>query len=132
MEPLSAGSARSRTRMATTAGDGRGMGMARARPRLLGVDDEPDILRFISRCFRGQGYAVDCASGAADGLELTRSRDYDLILLDLMMPDGDGIAALEKLVAANPDQRILVLSGLIDVDTKVRCLELGAVDYLTK
>ena len=107
-------------------------GIAEAVPHILVVDDEPDILRFISRCFRGQGFAVDCASGVAMGLELTRSREYDLIVLDLMMPDIDGVAALKALVGANPDQRILVLSALTDVTTKVRCLELGATDYLSK
>ena len=96
------------------------------------MDDEPDILRFISRCFRGQGYAVDCASGAAEGLELTRNREYDMIVLDLMMPDIDGVAALTKLVAADPDQRILVLSARTTWTPRSGVWSSGAVDYLTK
>src|SRR5215467_12829428 len=82
-------------------------------PRILLVDDEPRIRDFISRA-------------------LAMAGDYDLIILDLIMPDMDGRVFLAQLLRERREQGVLVLSCLADVTTKVDCLELGAQDYLTK
>lgn len=100
--------------------------------RILVIDDEVSILSFVSRALKAHGYQVDCARDGARGLELVRAADYQLVILDLVMPAVDGVATLKGLVAHRPEQPVLVLSALGDVESKVRCLEIGAVDYLTK
>jgi len=101
-------------------------------PRILLVDDEPRIRDFISRALETAGYAVDAASSGADGLRQAIAGDYDLVILDLIMPDMDGKHFLAQLLRERREQGVLVLSCLADVTTKVDCLELGAQDYLTK
>jgi two-component system, OmpR family, response regulator len=100
--------------------------------RILVIDDEPNILRFVSRALRGHGFHVDCAAEGLRGLDMVRTGGYGLIVLDLVMPGVDGTTALKTIMAAKPDQPVMVLSALTDVESKVRCLELGAADYLTK
>ncbi|MGE5291645.1 MAG: response regulator transcription factor [Micromonosporaceae bacterium] len=102
------------------------------RSRILVVDDEPRIREFIQRALTAAGFAVDFAATGADGLDLTVTGDYDLVILDLVMPDLDGRLVLERLMRVRPDQPVLVLSCLADVSSKVDCLDLGAQDYLTK
>jgi DNA-binding response OmpR family regulator len=103
-----------------------------AGPRILLVDDEPRICDFISRALKTAGYAVDAASSGTEGLRQAVAGDYDLVILDLIMPDMDGRVFLAQLLRERREQGVLVLSCLADVTTKVDCLELGAQDYLTK
>ena len=100
--------------------------------RLLVVDDEPQIREFIARALTAAGYAIDFAGSGKAGLSQATAEDYDLVILDLVMPDMDGREILARLRHERPDQAVLVLSCLADVTTKVDCLELGAQDYLTK
>jgi len=103
-----------------------------AGPRILLVDDEPRIRDFVSRALETAGYAVDAACSGTEGLRQAVAGDYDLIILDLIMPDMDGRVFLAQLLHERREQGVLVLSCLADVTTKVDCLELGAQDYLTK
>jgi DNA-binding response OmpR family regulator len=103
-----------------------------AGPRILIVDDEPRIRDFISRALQAAGYVVDAARSGAEGLRQAVVADYDLVILDLIMPDMDGRHFLAQLLRERREQGVLVLSCLADVTTKVDCLELGAQDYLTK
>ena len=105
---------------------------APAVARILLVDDEPSIRDFISRALSGAGYAIDFAATGGDGLRQALAGDYDLVILDLVMPGLSGRDVLSRLLAGRPEQGVLVLSCLADVATKVECLELGAQDYLTK
>jgi len=100
--------------------------------RLLVVDDEPQIREFIARALTAAGYAIDFSGSGKEGLSQATAGDYDLVILDLVMPDMDGREILTRLRHDRPDQAVLVLSCLADVTTKVDCLELGAQDYLTK
>jgi DNA-binding response OmpR family regulator len=100
--------------------------------RILIVEDEPRISSFLGRALISCGYDVDCASDTVPALEKLRSASYDLVLLDLLLPTGDGFSVLEQLIELIPDQEVIVLSALGDDDSKVRCFELGASDYLTK
>src|SRR3954463_13594223 len=95
-------------------------------PRVLVIDDEPKIADFVSRALSANGLSVDSATEGARGLELARSGRYDLVILDLMMPGVNGMGVLRGTIEACPQQRVLVLSALGDVDSKVRCLDLGA------
>jgi two-component system, OmpR family, response regulator len=103
-----------------------------AGPRILLVDDEPRIRDFISRALETAGYVVDAAGSGTEGLRQAVAADYDLVILDLIMPDMDGRVFLAQLLRERREQGVLVLSCLADVTTKVDCLELGAQDYLTK
>ena len=100
--------------------------------RILVADDEPGIRSFIGRALGAAGYATDFAATGAEALQRARASHYDLVILDLVMPDMAGQVILERLLAARPDQAVLVLSCLADVAAKVDCLERGAQDYLTK
>jgi two-component system OmpR family response regulator len=100
--------------------------------RILIVDDEPKIRSFIGRALASAGYATDFSGNGADAVASALGTRYDLVILDLVMPDLDGRQVLGKLLAARPDQAVIVLSCVADVATKVDLLERGAQDYLTK
>src|SRR5215472_17036997 len=102
------------------------------RQRILVVDDEPEIRDFITRALVADGYAADAACDGADGLRQSAEGRYALIILDLVMPETDGRSVLATLHRDRPEQAVIVLSCVSDVDTKVTCLDLGAKDYLTK
>lgn len=101
-------------------------------PRVLVVDDEPRIVSFVSRALSAEGFRVEAESEGRRALERVRKRAYDLVVLDLLMPGTDGHTILEGMIEARPDQRVMILSAVSSVDSKVKCLEAGAVDYLPK
>jgi two-component system OmpR family response regulator len=100
--------------------------------RILVVDDEPNVASFVGRALRAKGFAVDVALGGERGLEAALDGGHALIVLDLRMRDVNGLVILRQVMRARPDQRVLVLSAASDVDVKVRCLELGAADFVAK
>lgn len=100
--------------------------------RVLVVDDEPRIVSFVSRALSAEGFQVDGVHDGIRALELAKTGRYELVVLDLLLPHLNGISVLRDLLESRPDQRVLVLSALSDVETKVRCLEFGASDYLSK
>jgi DNA-binding response OmpR family regulator len=102
------------------------------RRRILVVDDEPHIRDMVIRALEGAGYAIDAAGDGSAGLALALSGDYELVILDLVMPHADGRDIIGRLRHDRPDEPILVLSCLSDITTKVACLDMGAHDYLTK
>jgi two-component system OmpR family response regulator len=103
-----------------------------SQSRILVVDDEPKIRSFIGRALTSTGYATDLAGSGADGVRTALATRYDLVILDLVMPDLSGRQVLGQLLAARPDQAVIVLSCVDDVADKVDLLERGAQDYLTK
>jgi two-component system copper resistance phosphate regulon response regulator CusR len=100
--------------------------------RVLVVDDEPRIVSFVSRALSAEGFQVDGVHDGIRALELASTGSYELVVLDLLLPHLDGLSVLRGLMERRPDQRVLVLSALSDVETKVKCLESGASDYLSK
>ena len=100
-------------------------------PRVLVVDDEPQILRALQLKLRGAGYAVDTAATAADALAAAAARPPDAVILDLLLPDGRGtdVAAELRTWTSAP---ILVLSAVGEEAEKVAALDAGADDYVTK
>ncbi len=100
--------------------------------RILVVEDEKRIADFLTRGLQGAGYAVDSASDGATALNLVGVTDYDLVILDLMLPDLDGLKVLERIRARKSGPPVLILSARGAVDDRVKGLETGADDYLTK
>ncbi len=100
--------------------------------RILVVEDEKRIADFISRGLQGAGYAVDLAPEGATALELVHATDYDLVVLDLMLPDMDGLKVLEKIRNRKIAPPVLILSARGALEDRVKGLELGADDYLVK
>src|SRR6266702_3554881 len=100
--------------------------------RILLIDDEQRVLRFVSRGLRAEGYAVDATDNGSDGLRMALGGTYDLIILDLLMPGLDGTVVLQRIVQRLPNQPVMILSCLSSTATKVRCFETGAGDYLAK
>ena len=100
--------------------------------RVLLVEDDITVARSIELMLRGEGYIVDSTDLGEDGLEIGKLYDYDIIILDLMLPDIDGYEVLRRLRAARITTPILILSGLTELDHKLKGLGFGADDYLTK
>lgn len=100
--------------------------------RVLVVDDEVPVLRFVRRAFEAVGYEVETATDGVEGLRRATEQQFDLITLDLALPGLGGMAVLSAIVENDPSARVLVLSAAEGVQTRVRCLEVGAVDFLAK
>ncbi|MBI1897024.1 MAG: response regulator transcription factor [Acidobacteria bacterium] len=100
--------------------------------RFLVVEDEKRIADFLARGLESAGYAVDVAHNGARALELSQGTDYDLIVLDLMLPDMDGLNVLAKIRNRKSSPPVLILSARGDLDDRVLGLERGADDYLVK
>jgi len=97
---------------------------------LLLIDDDPDVLRAVGDYFEKIGYEVYRESTAEGGVELHDRQRPDVVLLDLHLPDGDGMQVLEAL--RQKDAAVILLTGFGDVETAVRAMQLGAENFLTK
>jgi DNA-binding response OmpR family regulator len=100
--------------------------------RILLVEDEDRIASFVIKGLSAEGHSVERATGVAEAIGMALGREYDLLLLDLLLPDGHGRDVLARVRSSRPDLPVLVLSALDAVDDKVDLLDLGADDYLTK
>ncbi len=100
--------------------------------RVLLVEDDTSVAKSIELMLQAEGFIVDTTDLGEDGLEIGKLYDYDIIILDLMLPDIDGYEVLRRLRAARVTTPILILSGLSELDNKIKGLGFGADDYLTK
>jgi two-component system copper resistance phosphate regulon response regulator CusR len=100
--------------------------------RLLLVEDEPRVAHFIAKGLREQSYAVDVAAEGEDALYRLSINDYDLVILDVMLPRKDGFAVCRELRQQNIHLPVLMLTARDDVDDRVQGLDSGADDYLVK
>jgi two-component system cell cycle response regulator CtrA len=100
--------------------------------RVLLVEDDSAVSKSIELMLRSEGFVCDTTDLGEDGLEIGKIYDYDIIILDLMLPDIDGYEVLRRLRAARVKTPILILSGLSELDNKLKGLGFGADDYITK
>jgi len=100
--------------------------------RILVVEDEKRIADFLSRGLESAGYAVDVAGLGSTAVDMVHATEYDLVILDLNLPDTDGLTVLEKIRNRKVIPPVLILSARDSVDDRVKGLEQGADDYLVK
>jgi DNA-binding response OmpR family regulator len=100
--------------------------------RMLLVEDEKKVSELVARALRQESYAVDVADDGASGWELAQAYDYDLIILDLMLPGLPGQELLRRIRRRNTQVPILILTARDATEEKVQNFEAGADDYLTK
>lgn len=100
--------------------------------RVLLIEDDKAMSQNIALILKKEGMVVDVSALGEDGLEVGKLYDYDIVILDLKLPDMDGLDVLKHLRASNINTPVLILSGLNSPDKKVSGLSFGADDYLTK
>ncbi|HEY6456389.1 MAG TPA: response regulator transcription factor [Steroidobacteraceae bacterium] len=100
--------------------------------RILIVEDDPKLAEFVARGLRGERFAVDVAGNGVEGERYTQTYEYDLLVLDLLLPQLSGTELLRRVRLAHPALPILVLTARDALEDKVVHFEAGADDYLTK
>jgi two-component system OmpR family response regulator len=100
--------------------------------RILVVEDDPEVNSYIAKGLREHGHTVDTADNGKDGLFLATTEPYDVILLDRMLPEVDGLKILKTLRSTENATPVLILSALGEVDDRVEGLKSGGDDYLVK
>lgn len=100
--------------------------------KILLVEDEPEIRKVVQKFLEAERYLVETAENYQLGLEKIISYEYDCILLDIMLPDGNGMDLLREIKNSHKKDPVIILSANDSVDDKVNGLEIGADDYLAK
>jgi two-component system, OmpR family, response regulator QseB len=100
--------------------------------RILIVEDEPRIVSFLEKGLRANGFTTAVAASAQEAIELVYQYQFDLLILDLGLPDQDGLTVLEQLRGQGETFPIIILTARDDISDKVAGLEGGADDYVTK
>jgi len=100
--------------------------------RILVVDDEFDVRDILERALLISGYQVKTASGGLSAIEICKTFLPHLVLLDVLMPDLGGIETLQKIREIDKDVKVVMVSGMHDVQAAKESISLGAIDYITK
>ena len=100
--------------------------------RILVVDDEEIVIRSCLRILEGNGYEIDVAHDGHDALRKVESNTYDVMILDIMMPNLGGLEVLRRVKETHPDIDVIMITGLSQIDTAVQAMKLGAFDYISK
>ena len=100
--------------------------------RLLVVEDDKKIASFVSRGLKEAGYVVDMAERGDDAFQLALHNHYDVAIVDLMLPGLDGLSLIERWRAQKVKMPVIILSAKRSVDDRVKGLQVGGDDYLTK
>lgn len=100
--------------------------------KILIIEDEPSLRELIQRSLEKERYVVEAAADFQSGLRKIEDYDYDCVLLDIMLPDGNGLNLLEQLKKMHKRENVIIISAKDSLDDKVLGLELGADDYLPK
>ncbi len=102
------------------------------KANVLVVDDEEQFLDVFSKRLEGRGLKVDKATTGEEALKRVKDKDFDTIILDMMMPGISGLDTLKRLKEENPDAQIIILTGHATVEKGVEAIKAGAVDFLEK
>jgi CheY-like chemotaxis protein len=100
--------------------------------KVLVVDDELEVRQVLREFLSSRGYDVTTASGGAEALAIVETIKPDLVLLDVAMPDMDGVETLKRIVAIEPALAVIMVTANSDIGTTSKLLALGAVDYVPK
>ena len=100
--------------------------------KVLVVDDEPEVRQVLLEFLSSRGYDVTAASGGAEAVALVESVRPDLVLLDVAMPEMDGVETLRRIVAIEPSLAVIMVTANADIGVTSKLLALGAVDYVPK
>jgi len=100
--------------------------------KILIIEDEPELKELVKNFLESENYRVEVADSYHSGLDKIITYDYDCILLDIMLPDGNGLMLLKELEKLDKKDSVIIISAKDSIDDKVKGLELGADDYLTK
>ena len=100
--------------------------------KLLIIEDDNSLREIMHRALTGEGYVVEVAPTYFDACDKIAGYSYDCILLDIMLPDGNGLRLLEQIKALDKDDRVIIISARDSLDDKIEGLDLGADDYLPK
>jgi two-component system OmpR family response regulator len=100
--------------------------------RILLVEDDPKIASFIIKGLKAAGFAVDHATDGEEGLHLVLTEPYDTAIIDIMLPKRDGLSLIEKMRQEKINTPVMILSAKGSIDDRVRGLQTGSDDYLTK
>lgn len=100
--------------------------------KLLIVEDDTSLREIMSRALRNEGYIVETASNYLEGEDKIAGYSYDCIMLDIMLPDGNGLRLLEHIRSLGKADRVIIISAKDSIEDKVEGLDLGADDYLAK
>ncbi|MEP6592475.1 MAG: response regulator, partial [Acidobacteriota bacterium] len=105
---------------------------ARARGALLVIDDEEIMREILDALLTREGYEVRLAADAAAGLELLRATPFDAVIVDMMMPGMDGMAALDEIKKIDDDLPVLMITAFASIENAITAMKRGAYDYITK
>jgi DNA-binding NtrC family response regulator len=100
--------------------------------KILVIDDERSIRSTLKEILGFEGYSVDVAENGIIGLDMIKSKDYDIVLCDIKMPEMDGIEVLKKIMEYKPETTVVMISGHGNIDTAVEAIKLGAFDFIVK
>ena len=101
-------------------------------PAILVVDDDPEVREILAQHFRAAGHAAVTAAGGALAVEMARRARPDIVLIDILMPEMDGIETLRQLRPLLPGAGFIMISGANDKSLAEQALEMGALDYVGK
>ena len=100
--------------------------------KLLIIEDDASLREIMQRALQGEGYVVETAPTYFDACDKIAGYSYDCILLDIMLPDGNGLKLLEQIKGSGKEERVIIISARDSLDDKITGLDLGADDYLAK
>ena len=100
--------------------------------KVLLVDDEPHFVKLLAERLAGRGFNVETAGGGTEAIDRAKEESYDAIVLDLLMPEMDGLETLKQLKEINPDLQVILLTGHGTIAKGVEAIKLGAMDFVEK
>ena len=105
---------------------------APAGRRLLVVDDEASMVDFLALLFRDDGYKVDTAGSVEEARRALAGQGFDLVLCDILMPDGSGLDLLKEIKASDPNAAVVMMTAYTSTRSAIEAMKLGAYDYISK